>query len=110
MDIAVTDHDCRVTFEAENNLDFRLGTGALRFTEIAEEGDMAALSRVGDSEYELRVLPEGSPNFNALLPWAIRPVGHRGKRCGFIDNERLAELIGVSVPADEVVLGFEEVS
>src|SRR6185437_5375720 len=29
---------CRITFEAENNLDFRLGTGPLRYSRLAEEG------------------------------------------------------------------------
>ena len=34
----------RVTFEAENNLDFRLGTSPLRGSGLARPGDWAALS------------------------------------------------------------------
>ena len=40
LDIGVTDNKCRVTFEAENNLDFRLGTGKLRYTNVAEADDL----------------------------------------------------------------------
>ncbi|MBJ6911829.1 hypothetical protein JG661_21425, partial [Vibrio cholerae] len=42
----------RVTFEAENNLDFRLGTGALRYSGIAAPGDLACLSRISAGHNE----------------------------------------------------------
>lgn len=56
----------RVTFEAENNLDFRLGTGPLRRTGLAARDDWAALSRTGDSHYELRLYRQDSPVATAL--------------------------------------------
>ena len=33
--------EVRVTFEAENNLDFRLGTGPLRHSKLVESGDIS---------------------------------------------------------------------
>ena len=39
VDLDVID-TVRVTFEADNNLDFRLGTSRLKNTRIADEGDM----------------------------------------------------------------------
>ena len=38
--------EARVTFEADNNLDFRLGTGAFRFTKKAKENDLALITRL----------------------------------------------------------------
>lgn len=43
--------EARVTFEADNNLDFRLGTGAFRYTKKAKENDLALITRL--SEYDL---------------------------------------------------------
>ena len=55
IDLGTVDARCRVTFEAENNLDFRLGTGPLRHSGLASEGDLAAISRVGEGSYEMRL-------------------------------------------------------
>ena len=76
----------RVTFEAENNLDFRLGTGALRYTKLANSGDLACLTRIGESDYELRIIVQGTPSFDAISPYATTFIGHQGKRYGYIDN------------------------
>lgn len=86
IDLGVTDDQCRVTFEAENNLDFRLGTGKLRNTKAASAGDLAAISRIGESTYELRIYRQESQKFDDLLPFAINFIGHQGKRYGFIPN------------------------
>lgn len=77
----------RVTFEAENNLDFRLGTGPLRGTGLARPGDIAALSRARESDYELRIFPQNSGMAQRLEEYAQRFVGHRGKKYGFLPNE-----------------------
>lgn len=53
IDLGTVDARCRVTFEAENNLDFRLGTGPLRYSGLAGEGDLAAISRVGEGQTPL---------------------------------------------------------
>lgn len=87
VDIGQTDNDCRVTFEAENNLDFRLGTGLLKNKKIAKKDDLACISRVGEAEYELRIVPKDSPNYNNLLAYAISFIGHQGKQYGFIENQ-----------------------
>lgn len=99
VDIDIDDPDCRVTFEAENNLDFRLGTGPLRRTSCAREGDIAAVSRVGEREYELRIVPQDGRGYAELLRYAISFIGHRGKRYGYIDNEELSDVMGVPIPA-----------
>lgn len=76
----------RVTFEADNNLDFRLGTGALRNTKIANEKDLALISRIGEYDYELRIIPQTSKHYNSLLKYAITYIGNYGKRFGYISN------------------------
>lgn len=85
--------ECRVTFEAENNLDFRLGTAPLRYTKLAKEGDIAAISRVGEYSYELRLYRPGSTKYNALSPYAIHFIGNRGKRYGFMSNQEFQTTI-----------------
>ena len=77
----------RVTFEAENNLDFRLGTGPLRCSGLARKGDIAAVSRVAEAKYELRVYSEGSSIHAALKHHATNFTGHRGKQYGFLSNQ-----------------------
>lgn len=88
------EEECRVTFEAENNLDFRLGTGPLRYTKLAREGDIAAISRVGEYRYELRLYPQGNPKYQTLSPYAINFIGHQGKQYGFLSNQDFQTAIG----------------
>lgn len=79
-------HEERVTFEAENNVDFRLGTTRLRRTKIAQQGDLAALTRVGERDYEMRIFRQNSLEYNELLRYAVTYIGQQGKRYGYIDN------------------------
>ena len=88
------EEECRVTFEAENNLDFRLGTGPLRYTGLAREGSVAAITRVGERRYELRLFNQGSRQHVALSPYAVNFIGNRGKRYGFLQNENFYDIIG----------------
>ncbi len=83
----------RVTFEAENNLDFRLGTGALRYTKLAQPDDIACLTRIGESNYELRIFPQNSSKHSLLDSYATTFIGHKGKRYGYIDNSSFLNLI-----------------
>lgn len=76
----------RVTFEAENNFDFRLGTGTLRCTKVVDEGDMAAITRTGFDSYEMRIVKKDSSLYNTLVHYANNFIGHRGKRYGYITN------------------------
>lgn len=87
-------HDCLVTFEAENNLDFRLGTGPLRGTGLAADGDMAVLTRTNDATYDLRIVRQGTTEFIALARFALTHVGHRGKRFGYAPTSEVNRILG----------------
>lgn len=97
VDLNVVDKECRVTFEAENNLDFRLGTGPLRYTGVARAGDLAAVSRVGEREYEMRLFRQGAPDYQSLVGYAINFIGHQGKQYGFMSNADFNDVAGVRV-------------
>lgn len=86
IDLGLKGVEERVTFEAENNLDFRLGTGQLKYSSIAQAGDMAAITRRGEHEYEMRIFHADTQIFRNLLSYAINFIGHQGKRYGYIDN------------------------
>ena len=86
----------RVTYEAGNNLDFRLGTGPLRYTRIADEGDMAAITRLKEREYQLRIFKSGTPEFNSLSRYAITYTGNRGKRFGYIQNDDFLRILNLT--------------
>lgn len=85
----------RVTFEAGNNLDFRLGTGPLRYTKLARAGDIAAITRLGEDRYELRLYSPNSAVYARLLPYAVTFAGNQGKRYGFMPNDIFAREIGL---------------
>ena len=99
VDLGVVDYDCRVTFEAENNLDFRLGTGPLRHTQLASEGDVAAVTRTGETSYELRLYRQGTPQHKALMSYAVNFIGHQGKQYGYLSNVDFNAIIGATVGA-----------
>ncbi|OKP06726.1 phospholipase D-like domain-containing protein [Xenorhabdus thuongxuanensis] len=83
----------RVTFEAENNLDFRLGTGLLRYTKIASPEDLACLTRINDTDYELRIINKLDRRYQTLRQYAHNFIGNRGKQYGFIDNLTFGKII-----------------
>lgn len=87
--------ESRVTFEAENNLDFRLGTGPLRYTKIASPGDLAAISRIGEEDYELRIIKPGAPAYDRLLGYAVNFIGNEGKRYGYIENTEFEQALNL---------------
>jgi hypothetical protein len=92
VDLALT-RSVRVTFEAENNLDFRLGTGPLRYTKLAKAGDLAAITRVAEGRYQLRIYALNTPIYDALLPHAVTLIGHQGKRYGYLANSEFTNLL-----------------
>lgn len=109
LDLGGIAEESRVTFEAENNVDFRLGTAPLRYTGLAREGDLAALSRVGEAEYELRLFRRDSQEYELLSPYAVTFIGHRGKRYGYIQNDVFEHIMNIRLgrparrePADGV--------
>lgn len=83
----------RVTFEAENNLDFRLGTGLLRYTKLAAPDDLACITRISEDQYELRIIKRADDRYKALEKYAINFIGNKGKRYGYIDNGLFHSLI-----------------
>lgn len=91
MDIGRTVEE-RVTLEAENNLDFRLGTGTLRNTQAAYEGDIALITRKDNAEYELRIVHKTDPLYSVIIKYAIYNIGNRGKRYGYIANSQLMKI------------------
>lgn len=95
VDLGVVDNECRVTFEAENNLDFRLGTGKLRYTKCAGEGDLAAISRIGENDYELRIFRQGTALAENVAPYALHFIGHQGKKYGFLSNMEFEKTTGI---------------
>lgn len=78
-----------MAFEAENNLDFRLGTGPLRHSGLARVG----ISRVGEVRYELRLYRQETAAHCVLAPYAINFIGNRGKQYGFISNQEFQMII-----------------
>lgn len=82
----------RVTFEAYNNLDFRLGVGPLRATGVAAKGDMAVLDRVGHRDYRLRIIDGTSKEAKRIRPYLIHKAGHRGKRYGMVPRKLIKKL------------------
>lgn len=99
IDLGIVDNDCRVTFEAENNLDFRLGTGPLRYSKLAAEGDIAAITRTGETTYELRLYRQGTPQHKALMPYAVNFIGHQGKKYGYMPNAEFSTVAKVKIGA-----------
>lgn len=92
IDLGITQWS-KVTFEADNNLDFRLGTGAFRYTKKAEENDLALITRTGEYDYELRIIKQSAPEYTVLLSYATSYIGNYGKRFGYISNSDLFAII-----------------
>ena len=88
-----TAQQTRVTFEADNNLDFRLGTGALRNTKIADAEDLALITRIKEYDYELRIIKKEASSYSHLLSYAVSYIGSYGKRFGYISNNDLFTII-----------------
>lgn len=88
VDLDRLDNRCRVTFEADNNLDFRLGTGTLRYSKIASRGDIAAITRTGEVDYQLRIIKRDSVKYDELITYANTFIGHQGKKYGYLSNQR----------------------
>jgi len=94
IDIGLT-KPSRVTFEADNNLDFRLGTGELKYTRVADVEDLALITRLSEYDYELRIVKKSSPNYNKLKLYATSFIGNRGKQYGYISNTELLEMLSI---------------
>jgi hypothetical protein len=82
VDIGATEK-VRVTYEAENNFDFRFGAGPYRYTKRTQKGDLAAITRTDEDRYEVRIIRRGTALYATLAPYAVTFIGHQGKRYGF---------------------------
>jgi hypothetical protein len=89
--------DTRVTFEAGNNVDFRLGTGKFRNTSMASIGDMAVISRISEYDYEIRIFLKGTQNFEKLIPYATNFIGIREKKIGYLNNDIFEQETGIGL-------------
>ena len=96
IDLGISQKE-RVTFEADNNLDFRLGTSALRYTKIADKDDLAIITRTAEYDYELRIIKKDSGPYSQLRLYAISFIGNYGKKFGYLSNEKCYEILGVNV-------------
>ena len=92
IDLGIT-KQARVTFEADNNLDFRLGTAAYRGTRLADEKDLAIITRRGEYDYEIRIIHKMDPKYALLLSYATQYIGGQGKRFGYIGNSDLFAIL-----------------
>jgi hypothetical protein len=86
----------RVTYEAENNFDFRFGAGPYRYTKRAQKGDLAAITRTDEDQYEVRIVRQGTPLHAIFAPYAVTFIGHQGKRYGFMPNAEFYAHIGAT--------------
>lgn len=96
LDLNTSDPDARVTFESGNNVDFRLGTGALRYSKLAQPGDLSAISRRANAIYDLKIINRNSEQFNILKKYLIHYIGHRGKQFGYLPNSIYDQVMGFS--------------
>ena len=96
VDLDISDPSVRVTFESGNNVDFRLGTGALRYSKIAQPGDLAAISRRANAIYDLKIIKRNSEQFNKLKKYLIHYIGHRGKQYGYLANSIYDQIMGIT--------------
>lgn len=87
LDLNNLEDESRVTFEAGNNVDFRLGTGPLRYTKLAQEGDIVAITRTANAEYDLKIYKQETVEFKKLEKYMVNYIGHRGKKYGYMPNE-----------------------
>jgi hypothetical protein len=97
-DMGKVKYDSRVTFEAGNNVDFRLGTGKFRYTKIAKQGDMALVTRLSEYNYMIKIIKQDNILYEKLKPYATTFIGHQGKMIGYITNERLKQEIDYYIP------------
>ena len=93
IDLGGQEEESRVTYEAGNNVDFRLGTGPLRNTKLAKEGDMVAITRRANAEYDLKFYRQGTEEFQKLEKYLITFIGNKGKRFGYIANETFEQTL-----------------
>ena len=56
-------------------------------------GDIAAISRIGEYDYELRIIKKGTDDFTNLEEHAINFIGYQGKKFGYLSNSEFLKTI-----------------
>ena len=87
------EEEVRVTFESGNNLDFRLGTGPLRYSQVAESFDIAAITRRKNAYYDLKIYKKTDHLYSSLSKHLIHHIGHQGKKYGYIPNDIYDQIV-----------------
>ena len=82
-----------MTSEVESNLDVRIGTGEPRGTRLVRPGNLAAISRIGESGYEPRLYSPNNGVWFALR--SVKFFGNKGKRYGFVFKREFNHAAGV---------------
>ena len=96
-DLGFVQRNTRVTFEAGNNVDFRLGTEKYRYTKKAEKDDLAAISRISEFNYEIRIIRKNTAEYLNIIHHATNFIGHQGKKIGYLTNNRFEKESGFKV-------------
>lgn len=96
IDIGVTS-DCRVIYDEYSPYRFRLETGALRFSKIAYENDLAVLSRISINKYQLRIIKFGSSLYSPFISYAN--IKQNNKYYGYIPNDKVVKMLNVNPSA-----------
>ena len=60
---------------------------------MVKKGDIAEISRRANAIYDLKILKQGSNEFNQLKKYLIHYIGHRGKQFGYIQNTIFDEML-----------------
>jgi hypothetical protein len=71
----------------------------LKNTRVADKDDLACITRIGESEYKLRIVKSANPHYQQLSPYAVNFIGHQGKRYGYIDNTDFERILGIRLSA-----------
>ncbi len=58
---------------------------------------MAAISRISEHDFEIRIIGQGTAEYDKLIPYATTFIGIRDKRIGYIANERFEIEAGLNL-------------
>lgn len=81
--------DCRVHFDPTDNPSFRISIEPLQFTKIAQENDLALISRTNNTHYELRIFQKGSTYYKSLFPYL------ENKKYTYLDNNEVIKVLNL---------------
>ena len=68
---------------------------------MAQSGDIAAISRISEHDYEIRIIRQGTTEYDDLIPYATTFIGIHDKRIGYLNNERFEQETGISLTTEK---------